>query len=168
MELKPNQRGRERGYTLIELMIVALIVGILFSLGSQILVPMSRLIRINFARGEVQREMRTSLQLMEPLLRQARRETILFPPVTPKFGHIKFQTMDGRDFYFYQNGRNLIMQEGTKPQVIVSRLLNKMIIIPADISTQNYFLSLCMSKSPGGMDNPISKIQKVRISLRDR
>lgn len=169
MELTPRLRkGKRMGFTLTELVVTGLIVGILLVLVSHLVAPLSRMIRINMARGEIQREMRTTIRLMEPLLRQAKRETIVLPGATPLFSKVGFQTMDGRQFLFYQSGKNLFMQEGARPPLIISRLLGRMLFVQADHSGQNYILSLHLSKSPGAGDKPVSKFEKLRIVLRDR
>ena len=111
-------RFKSAGYTLTELMLVVAILGIVFGLASAMLIQMTRFYRQNRARIAIQRDARTSLDLINRNLRQAKAGTIVVDQVTgePPYSRITFDrfTPDGgtATMSFYQQGNTLYMVRG--------------------------------------------------------
>lgn len=103
---------KNKGLTLTELMIVIAVSGAVFMLGSQMLTQINRFIKLSQARIELQREARAIFSLITRNLRQAVADTILIDRASgqPPYSRISFNTVDGKQFMFYQSGKNLVMQ----------------------------------------------------------
>ncbi|MBI4057589.1 MAG: prepilin-type N-terminal cleavage/methylation domain-containing protein [Elusimicrobia bacterium] len=103
-----------RGYTLAEMMIVVAIIGVIFTLGPNLMVQTIRFFQLSRARIEIQRDGRESLDIINRNLRQARSSTVTVDQVTgqPPFSRIRFTTIDGRTMIFYQQNKNLYQIEG--------------------------------------------------------
>ena len=100
------------GLTLIELMIVVAILGVVFSIAPRALMDLFRFFRLSVARSEIQRDARSSMDLINRQLRQAKASTIIvYGNATPPLSKVKFTTVDGTTLTFRQDGRQLMMQE---------------------------------------------------------
>lgn len=111
-----------RGYTLIEAMLVVAIVATVASLGAAAFKKTIDFYLGASARSEIQRDARTSLDLIDNFLRQAQSSTVCIDSpggacscmsgVSSTGGYwsrVCFSTIDGRKIRFYQNGAKLMV-----------------------------------------------------------
>ncbi len=97
------------GFTLTELMLVVAILGIVFSMGPQLLTQVTRYYYLHNAKIEIQRDARSALDTMNRYIRQATATGIRIDEVAgqPPYSQISFTTEAGVDMKFYQQGTNL-------------------------------------------------------------
>jgi len=114
-------RYQSSGVTLIELAITVLLIGIIFSVAPKFFTAITRFIRTNTARVEIQRDARDSLAMINRQLRQARAISVVVTrhptiPEQPPYSKIQFETVSDRDYEFYQENRNLFMTVDAGPR----------------------------------------------------
>ncbi len=106
------------GFTLTETMMVVAILGILFSVGPQLLTQVTRYYYLHNAKIEIQRDARAALDIINRFLRQAVSTGITINQVAgqPPYSRISFTTEGGQPMQFYQQGTTLyqVAQSTTK------------------------------------------------------
>jgi prepilin-type N-terminal cleavage/methylation domain-containing protein len=112
-------RGR-RGYSLTELLIVVAIVGILGSVGARMLLQVNRYYMMTSTRGDLQREARALMYVVNRNLRQAQSSTIAIDRAAgqPFATRLTFTKVQGTTMTFYQTGNSLIQVVGGKQRVL--------------------------------------------------
>lgn len=100
-----------RGVTLVEMMIVVAILGVVFSMGTNMYLQVRRFFFLNSTRAELQRDARTVMGLMTRRLRQAQSDTLIIDNYSnqPPYSRIFFTDVDSKNVTFYQNNKNLMM-----------------------------------------------------------
>lgn len=104
------QIKQDKGVTLIELMLVVVILGILFSVGSNLLLTGWKFTRLSQAKTEIQRDARTCLGLMHLNLRETKYTSVAiykFGVNNPPCSLISFTNIDGDEISYYQDGNKL-------------------------------------------------------------
>ena len=103
---------KSKGVTLTELMIAVAIMGILVSIVGTFLVNGLKFYRLTRAKGEIQRDARTNVDLINKSLRQGRASTITisrYDNTHPPCSKIEFTTIAGVRMRFYQYKNNFYM-----------------------------------------------------------
>lgn len=102
------------GYSLIEVMVSVAIVGLISSVGPQLLVQVTRFFRQNQARVDIQRDARAVFDLMGRNLRQAQASTITVDQLSgqPPYSRVSFTKQNGDAIVYYQQGDKLYMVDG--------------------------------------------------------
>jgi prepilin-type N-terminal cleavage/methylation domain-containing protein len=97
------------GFTFVEMMIVVAILGIIAVTAPTLMKHLIRFYQLHNAKIEIQRDARASLDNINRFLRQAKSYTVSIGQVSgqPPFSQISFQTVDGQNMSFYQNGSTL-------------------------------------------------------------
>jgi len=129
----------KKGWTLVELIIVVLIISVI-SLGiPQLISQIYRFYRINTLNMELQQEARIIMELISKDLRHARSSTITIDSLSgqPYYSRISFVTIKGSSVTYYQEGRNLIRISG-----IHRKTLSKNLYYLAFAFPQSYDLSI--------------------------
>src|SRR4051812_33412942 len=100
---------RQRGFTLVEMMVTVAIMGVMFTVVPPILTNITRFSRLSRARLETQRNARGALNLINQSLRQASAASVYVSQESgqPAYSSIRFTTSDSRSLKFYQRGKTL-------------------------------------------------------------
>ncbi len=114
---------RRGGYTLVEVMLVVAILGIIASVGANMLLQVNRYFILSQARLDVQKEARAAMYVMTRELRQAQSNTIIIDqaPSQPYYSRITFE-VNTTTMTFEQQGNELI-QSVKGGQIVLSKNL---------------------------------------------
>lgn len=142
-----------KSLTLVELMVVVAILGLIASYGATFLITNTRFFREFSAKGEVQREARTVMEIATRRIRQASASSIEISniPGQPPYSYLKFTTEDGsKNEEIYQNGRKLYMVAmvgGTTTFFKIADNLRQAVFTLEDTSVGDLLtISLCFEK----------------------
>jgi uncharacterized protein (TIGR02599 family) len=105
-----NNKGRKnRGFTLVEIMIAVAIMGVLVTVGSQMYVQVQRFFFLSNARVALQRDARAAMIVITRRLRQAQSATLVIDQAAsqPYYSRISFTDIDGHTVRFYQSAKTL-------------------------------------------------------------
>ncbi len=106
-----RRREHHSGYTLVEVMLVVVILGILASVGARMLLQVNRYFIMANAKADIQREARAAMYVITSEVRQAQASTIVIDsasPAEPFYSRITFTVLNGPTLTFLQNGTQLI------------------------------------------------------------
>lgn len=111
---------RRRGFSLTEAMMVVAILGILASVGPALILQINNFFLMSRARTAIQQEARSAMYVISRNLHQARYLTVAIDNATgqPYSSRINFTKQQGQTVSFYQSGRNLVMQEGSRVSIL--------------------------------------------------
>jgi prepilin-type N-terminal cleavage/methylation domain-containing protein len=157
-----------KGFTLIEVTITVAIIGILFTMGPQLLITINKFFFLNRARIETQRDTRAVLELINRELRQAQKDSITIDQATsqPPFSRITFLKVNGTtSMIFYQNNKDLIMSVGGTNHTIASNLRYVSFAFPKSSDLSIVSVSVVLEKATyQGLTSALHMaIQKVRV-----
>ena len=163
--------ARKRGYTLSEVMITVLIMGILAGTSAPIMVRVTNFWRQTTARANIERDVRISLETINRWLRQAQRKTVKIDQVTgqPPFSRISFSSMKSQSVTFYQDGSKLYQVVSSGTVTTTSLLSNNVgyiaFVYPRtdDISIVSVAMTMQAPTYLGGKKALQLSIQKVRV-----
>lgn len=112
-------RGRA-GFTMTEMLMVALIVGALASIGARILLQVNRYFVMTNTRAELQREARAIMYVINRSLRQADTDSVLIDRAAgqPFYSRLTFTKMQGQTLTFSQNGTSLVQTVAGKSMTL--------------------------------------------------
>ena len=91
-----RRRGRQGGFTMVEMLIGLVILGIISSLASRAMTSTYQFFKLSMARAEIQRDSRFALDLMNRQLRQARASSVVVTSkdtTQPPYSKIVFDTL---------------------------------------------------------------------------
>jgi prepilin-type N-terminal cleavage/methylation domain-containing protein len=167
------KRIRSRiGYTLTELMLVVAILGIVMSVGPLMLTQLQNFYLMTTARNDIERDARSSLDILNRMIRQAVKDTIVIDTNGQgPLSRIRFRHVDGRYMEFRQNGSKLemLVQPVAGGAVNTSVLTNNLVYIafsfPRSDDPTVISVSITMGKSIqlGRVKVLELTIQKVRV-----
>ncbi len=159
-------RAREKGFSLVEAMMVTAIIGIVVLVGPQMLIHVVRFYQLHEAKIEIQRDARACLDLVDRFLRQAKSSTVIVDQLTnqPPFSRITFTTIQGQTMSFYQSGKTLY-QVAQSTTVISTNLHYIAFTYPRTDDPTIISVALTMAKDTyeGGSKALELSIQKVRV-----
>ncbi len=113
------------GYTLPEVMMTVVIVGILSGMGASMLLQINRYFIMSRTRLDLQREARAIMYIVTRTLRQAQSTTIVIDRASasqPFYSRISYTKEQGTTIIFQQNGTNLEQIVGTKTRTLTKNL----------------------------------------------
>lgn len=163
--------SRRRAYTLLEMMLTVAILGIVASVAAPLMRQTTNFWRLTSARFAIQRDVRTSLELINRFTRQAQASTVVIDavPGQPPFSRLSFsyvnQVGSSCTLSFYQGGNNLYMTNGGRVRLLSSNLAFIAFTYPRTDDTSIISVALTM-QSPTYMGRKKAlqlSIQKVRI-----
>lgn len=164
-------RAKAKGYTVAELMITVAIMGILAAVAAPLLVRMTNFWRQTSARGDIQRDVRNSLDMINRFLRQADSGTVQIDQKTgqPPYSRLAMSTLDGKRITFWQDGYNLKMSVSSGTATTTSNLSSRVGYIAFsyprtdDISIVSVAITMQAPTYLGGKKTLQLSIQKVRV-----
>ena len=110
-----RRRRGSRGFTLAEMMITVVIMGIVAGMSAKAFTATWQFFRMSMARAELQRDARQVLDMLNRSMRQARASTVVVTSDSssqPPYSKVTFDTLAVSSVSFWQDGRKLMMQEG--------------------------------------------------------
>ena len=160
-------RASRRGYTLVELMMVVAIVGTISMIGPRLMVQMQNFYLLTSARGEIQRDARASIEVVNRFLRQAQYRTIIIdsPANQGPFSRLRFTHIDGRSFEYSQTGNELIQKVGSKQTVLTHNLMYLAFTFPRSDYPRLVSVSITMQKQTYKSQKKVLEltVQKIRV-----
>ena len=162
---------KRKGVTLMELMLTVAILGIVAGVGAPLMYQTTNFWRLTSARFAIQRDVRTSIDMINRFTRQAKGSTVVIDSAAgqPPFSRIQFQytNSSGNDttMYFYQSGKKLYMNNGGTITMLSENLAYIAFTYPRTDDTSIVSVAMTM-QSPtyrGGKKALQLSIQKVRI-----
>ncbi len=155
------------GVTLVELMIAISILGLIVTILPGLLKSITRFSRLNTARLETVRDARDSLGQINKALRQAVADSIQISHNTsqPPYSKIYFQTIDGRNMSYYQDGKYLKFSINGSERPLTENLRYIAFTYPRTDDAKIISVSITLEKSTyeGGSKALQMAIEKVRI-----
>lgn len=140
---------KRKATTLTELMAVVVIVGIVIVTGAPFLMTINQNIMLSKTRLSLQQDARNIMFLMTKLLMNTKSSTILitrYNNTQPFYSKIVFSTIDGRSYQFYQDGKNLIMIDGSIIKTLTSDLRYLAFTFPESSNMKIISISLTLER----------------------
>ena len=139
---------RCRGYSLIEIMMVVAIVGVIALIGPQLMIQLQNFYLQTTARAEIQRDARSTVDVINRFLRQAKYRTIIIdsPANQGPFSRIRFTHIDGRSVEFSQTGNQLTQKVAGVTTILSRNLMYLAFTFPRSDYPRLVSVSITMSK----------------------
>lgn len=157
----------ERGYSLIELMMVVAIVGVIAMVGPNLMIQMQNFYLLTTARTEIQRDARSSIDNINRFLRQAKYRSIIIdsPSGQGPYSRIRFTHIDGRSFEFSQTGTSLIQKVDGKATTLSPNLMYLAFSFPRSDYPRLVSVSITMQKQTYKSQKKALEltVQKIRV-----
>ena len=166
------KQNKGKGFTLVELMITIALVGIILSVGPNLLLNLVRFWRLQLGRANVQQNARNSLDLMNRTLRQATSSTIVVSNRSnqPPYSWISFSIDKGTgaaigNYGFYQEGKNLKYMKSGSTTTIAENLKYMAFTYPRTDDTGIISVSITFEEATyAGYTKALQlSIEKVRV-----
>ena len=162
---------KKKGYTLLEMMMTVAIIGTVFGMVSPLMMQMTNFWRLTSARFAIQRDVRTSLSMINRFTRQAQSGTVVIDQATgqPPASRIFFYYTDTNGttvpVYFYQLGKKLYVSINGRTTLLSESLGYIAFTYPRtdDISIVSVAMTMQSPTYRGGKKALQLSIQKVRI-----
>lgn len=137
-----------RGYSLIELMMVVAIVGTIAMIAPRLMIQLQNFYLLTTARGEIQRDARASIEVVNRFLRQAKYRSIIIDSVSGQgpYSRIRFKHIDGRNFQYRQEGNKLIQGVDGVETVLTRNLIYIAFTFPRSDYPRLVSVSMTMGK----------------------
>jgi prepilin-type N-terminal cleavage/methylation domain-containing protein len=120
------KRERRGGYSLVEVMMAVVILGIIASVSGRVLLQVNRYWILTSTRSDLQREARAAMFVITKELRQAQSNTIVLDRLSasqPFYSRITFTKIQGTSMTFEQNGDQLQQIVGNSTKTLTSHLV---------------------------------------------
>ena len=165
-----------RGFTLTEAMMTVAIVGIVSVALGRMMIYVSRFYRQTSARSDIQRNVRTALDVIQRRLSEARGRSIVIDRLDgsqPHYSRLAFTDMDGKSITFYQQGtklRSTVLSTGATQQTLLAENLRLMTFsYPLSDNAKLISVGLAFEKATyeGGTKSLQLSLEKVRIQNPD-
>ncbi len=155
------------GYSLVELMLVVVILGIISSVGPLLMTQLQNFYLMTTARNDIQRDARASLDIINRSLRQASINSIVIDTPTGggPYSRIRARHVDGRYMEFRQSGTTLIQVSSNTTSTLSKNLAYIAFTFPRTDNPSIISVSLTMGKSIQLGRRKVLEltIQKVRV-----
>lgn len=137
-----------RGYSFVEMMMAVAIVGAIAMIGPRLMIQLQNFYLLTTARGEIQRDARASIEVINRFLRQAKYRSIIIDAATGQapYSRIRFQHIDGRNFQYRQEGNRLIQAVDGVETVLTRNLVYIAFTFPRSDYPRLVSVSLTMGK----------------------
>lgn len=164
------------GFTLIEAVMSAAVLGMVFLVGSTLFLQLTRFNQQARARSEIQRDARVDLALIEREIAQARGRTIVIDRLDadqPPYSRMSFSGFDGRSVAFYQKGRGLfrkvVSPSGTDTTLLATGLRQALFTYPRSDDTDLIAVGLTFERNSyeGRKKTLLLSVSKVRVQNGD-
>ncbi len=144
-----NCASNRTGYSLIELMLVVAIIGILMSVGSQVMLQINRYFIVTNTRTELQGEARAAMYMISRNLRQASSNSITIDRAAsqPFYSRLTFTKITGSKMIFSQSGVNLVQTVGTKTRTLSKNIKYLAFTLPRSDDLSVVSVSLTLEKA---------------------
>ena len=156
-----------KGYTLAEAMIAIAIVGGLSAVAAPLLTRVTNFWRQTMARNTIERDVRSSLDIINRFTRQAVASSVVIdqPNGQPPCSRLTFAMIQGNTVSFYQSGNKLYMTDGSTRSLLSSNIAYIAFTYPRsdDITLISVAITTQASTYLGGRKALQLSIQKVRI-----
>jgi len=138
-----------KGWTLVELMIVVAIVGVLAMVGPSILTQTTRFFLLGSTKLELQREARAAIYVITRELRQAQSNTIVIDSTgtQPYYSRIRFTNEAGNNITVAQSGSSILLTEGNTNTTLSKNLGYMAFTFPRSDDMTIVSVSLTLQKS---------------------
>jgi prepilin-type N-terminal cleavage/methylation domain-containing protein len=154
------------GLTLVEMMVVVAIIGFAVVAGPKLLVNAIRFFQLHTAKVAIQRDARSSLEIINRFLRQAVSSSVVIDQLAgqPPYSRISFKGFDGKTFMFYQQNSTLY-QVALSTTPIAKNLRYIAFTYPRSDDPTIISVAMTMEKSTyeGGSKALELSIEKVRL-----
>jgi hypothetical protein len=130
-------------------MVVA-ILGIMSSVGANLLLQTNRFFILTRTRGDLQREARSAMYVMTRAIRQAQAQSITIDRAAtnqPYYSRITFTKIQGTTMSFQQNGNQLVQVVGNKQIAISKHLRYLAFSFPRSDDLSNLSVSVTLEES---------------------
>ncbi len=164
---------RKKGYTLVEMMLVVAILGILASVGPRLMIQLQNFFLLTTARGEIQRDARASIDIINRFLRQGKHRTIHIDAKSGMgpYSWIRFKHFDDRFIQFYQDWNStrqkivLFMDIDGNVNILSDKIIYIAFTFPQSDNPELVSVSLTMGKTIYlGREKQLElTIQKIRV-----
>jgi prepilin-type N-terminal cleavage/methylation domain-containing protein len=162
-----------RGFSIPEVLAAAAILGVLATVGTELISNTFKMWRLTQARAETQRDARTVINLLAEFLKQASSASVTLDQLNssePIYSRIKFTTAAGDTFTFYQQQKTVMMTKvpaaGTTATTLLARNVRSM-SFSFPISTQKNLINVALCFEVGTMGSQVKDfymtLQKMRI-----
>jgi prepilin-type N-terminal cleavage/methylation domain-containing protein len=114
----------KKGWTLVELMIVAAIVGVIASVTPSIINQTTKFFILGKTKLDLQEQARAAMYLITRELHEAQSASIVIDSVAgqPYYSRIKFTTIQGKTFTCYQSSTNLMLVVNNDTTILTKNL----------------------------------------------
>lgn len=158
---------KKKGYTLVEVMMTVAILGIVGGMGAPMMMQMTNFWRQTTARNAIQRDVRTSLDLINRFARQGKSSTLVIDAAAgqPPCSRVAFTSVQGEPVSFYQTGNKLYMSLSGRVTLLTTNLAYIAFTFPRtdDVTLLSVAITAQASTYMGGKKALQLSIQKVRV-----
>ena len=164
-------RKIRRGYTLMETMMTVAILGIVISTSAPLMYQATNFWKLTSARYAIQRDVRTSIDMINRFTRQAQSATVVIDAASgqPPASRIQFSVVNSTGatvtMSFYQSGKKLYMNNNGNVALLSDNLAYIAFTYPRtdDISIISVAMTMQSQTYRGGKKALQLSIQKVRV-----
>lgn len=162
---------RRRAYTLMELMMTVAILGIVIATSAPLMYQATNFWKLTSARYAIQRDVRTSIDMINRFTRQAQSATVVIDAASgqPPASRLRFQVVNSTggtvSMSFYQTGKKLFINNNGNIAMLSENLAYIAFTYPRtdDISILSVAMTMQSPTYRGGKKALQLSIQKVRV-----